>query len=171
MYALQGTISTLLGPFWSLNAAAGVQRIDRSGDIADGTSLGGSSTGFSGNASLCRRDDRTNLCARAFREAGATGFGDVTQVYGAGLDGAYRLSQTDVVRARLDYSNADQGNLRNTLGATSYLNAGVSYDRSLSQRLSAGAALGYRDAFDSSVGRPADLSAQLFVRARFGDIQ
>lgn len=169
VYALQGTLSTLLGPRWRLSAAAGVQRIDREFDTADGD-LDGSSTGFSGNAQACRNDERTNLCLRAYREAAATGFGEVSRIYGAGLNGSYRLNQTDAISARADYANADEGGLR-ALGATSYLSTGVSYDRRFSERLSGGVSLGYRDAFNSAAPRDADLSGQIFLRTRLGDLQ
>ena len=166
VYALQGTLSTRLGPNYTFSGAAGVQYIDRQ---FQGRS--GGSTGLSGNASLCRKDERTDLCLRAFREAAATGFGQVSRVYGAGLDGSYRLGEADFLRARVSYSNSDGQGVDGGLGATSFLNSGVSYDRRLSQRLSGGASLGYRDAYDSVVGRPADVSAQIFVRARLGDLR
>ena len=75
-----------------------------------------SSTGLSANAGLCRTGDRLNLCARAFRETAATGFGAVTRVYGGGVDGSYRLNETDYLRARADYSNADGQGVLGGLG-------------------------------------------------------
>lgn len=175
VYQPQLTLSTRVSPLWTVSAAAGMMF------VKSRTPLGtDSSTGLSGNINGCRRGESGNLCLNAYRDATATGIGGVSRVLGAGADYSYRLNQTDSIRASASYSKSDlTGELSNVIGddelerrfSSSYVNANVSYDRAFSRRLTGGASLGYRDVFDSGFETSGDISGQVFIRARFGDIQ
>ncbi|CAA9487477.1 MAG: hypothetical protein AVDCRST_MAG91-380 [uncultured Sphingomonadaceae bacterium] len=175
VYQPQLTISTRVSPLWTVSAAAGLMF------VKSRTPLGtDNSTGFSGNVNGCRAGETSSLCLSAYRDATATGIGGVSKIVGAGVDYSYRLNQTDSIRASASYSKSDlTGELTSVIGddelvrrfSSSYVNANVSYDRAFSRRLTGGATLGYRDVFDSGFETSGDISGQVFIRARFGDLQ
>lgn len=171
VYQPQLTISSRVSPLWTVSAAAGLLFIKTR------TPLGSSdSTGLSGNINGCRAGEASNLCLAAYRDASATGIGGVSKTLGSSVSYSYRLNQTDSVRADASYSKSDlTGTVRNDELArrfsSSYVNANVSYDRAFSRRLTGGATLGYRDIFDSGFETSADVTGQVYIRARFGDIQ
>lgn len=175
VYQPQLTISTRVSPLWTVSGAAGLMFVKSRTPF--GTS---NSTGLSGNVNGCRRGETSNLCLSAYRDATATGIGGVSKVLGADVNYSYRLNQTDSLRASASYSKSDlTGDLSRVVQdnelarrfSSSYVNANVSYDRAFSRRLTGGATLGYRDVFDSGFETSGDISGQVFIRARFGDIQ
>lgn len=166
IYQPQLTLNTRFSPLWDLSAAAGLLFVKMR------TPLGASSsTGFSGNVAANRRGERTSLSLRAFRDASASGFGGVSKVIGASLDHRLQLNETDGVQWGVSYSNSRQNELLSRSGSYSFAAANVSYDRRLTDRLNGGVSVGYRDTFGGFGGRPADFTAQLFIRARIGDLR
>jgi hypothetical protein len=161
----QLTVDTQLSSTWSLKAAAGLLFVntERTGESSD-------SIGLSTSLSGCRRADRSSLCLRFQRDASPSGLGEVLTRTGGGIDYSYRLGERTYVRAQADISHV-KGSSFADRGSLTYGNASASYDRELSKRLSGGVSVAYRDVYGLERGVSADVSAQIFVRARLGSVQ
>jgi hypothetical protein len=161
----QLTIDTQLSSLWSLKAAAGLLFVttERTGESSDSIGLSTSVTG-------CRRADRSSLCLRLQRDASPSGLGEVLTRTGGGIDYSYRLGERTYVRAQADISHV-AGSTFADRDSLTYGNVSATYDRELSKRLSGGVTVAYRDVYGLEQGVSADVSSQLFVRARLGSVQ
>lgn len=127
-------------------------------------------TGLSGTFNGCREAGRTTQCLRAFSDAQPTGLGDVSRRYGGTFDYSYRLRESDVVRATIDYSHLTAtSNTTLQVPSVGFLGGSVSYERGFTRRLFAGASVGYRQATGDGFGNPNDVTFRLFLRTRLGD--
>lgn len=166
IYQPQATIDARLSPLWSLSAALGAQFISSRTPV--GTRK---ATGLSGSVGANRIGERTNLSIRAFRDASGSGLGGVTRIIGASIDHGFRLNETDAIRWNASFSNSSQMDSLVRAGSFSLASVNASYNRRLSDRIEGGASLGFRDTFGGIGGRSGDITGQLFVRARLGDLR
>lgn len=153
----QLTYGHKLGPNLTLDAALGAVFVNSAGSD--------NSQSLSGNLSLCWLDARSTLCLSADRSASASGAGSVTNQLNAGLNYNYRLSSYDSVSATIGYSQSSQ--LAFDLDAE-YLNTTVAWNTQATQRLTGGASLSFRRAFDPLRSASTDVNGQVYLRLGFG---
>lgn len=163
-YSPQGTITHQINQQLNFTLGAGVVFI--SSTTPRGTS---NVTGFSGSFNGCRVAGRSTQCVRAYSDAQATALGDISRRYGGSVEYSYRLRQNDVLSGTLDYSRLTATSTAVQVPQVGYLNAMLSYQRGFTQRLFAGASVGYRQATGDGFGSPSDVTFRLFVRTRLGD--
>lgn len=161
----QLTLDTQIDPLWSLKAAAGLLFVNTELDGRSSDSIG-----FSANVTGCRRAERSSLCLLFQRDAAPSGLGEVLTRTSGSVDYSYRLGERSNVRAHVDISRV-QGGVFADRESLTYGNASAAYDRELTERLSGGLSVAYRDIYGSERNVSADISGQVFVRARLGSVQ
>jgi hypothetical protein len=141
--------------------------------IDDGISTSHSS-GLSANASLCSATERGYFCAHAaVDQATATSAGPSKSVSG-GVDLSRRLDADQTVQLSLavdHYSNPTLLVTGRTFSSATYFRAVGDYSRHLGHRWFGGVNLSARKVTENGPDPDADVSASLFIRYRFGDIQ
>ncbi|QKR99432.1 hypothetical protein F9288_07080 [Sphingomonas sp. CL5.1] len=162
----QATASTRLGPFWTLDGAVGVSFVDSS------TFGSTHKASLSGNATLCRKTDRTNLCFVASRSVRPTGFNGTQYVNMFGIDGSRKLSEHDTISLHAAYTT-EAGSRSLVLPGlnTRFLLVSAMFERRLSERLRVSAMGQYRNIFTDIYSRPADIGGRIGLSYRFGDLQ
>jgi len=164
VYSLQGTFSTRLSQFWSLDAALGASFIDQQ--------LGGTSTTVSGNANLCRRGERTSTCIQAARAVLPTGFAGTQTQTSVGLSWQMQVGENQNLSLGASYVTLDTpdggslGPLDNQYGLA---NAG--YSRAIGRRLRLSPSVYYRSVFGGAVRRSDDYGGQVSLSYRLGDLR
>jgi hypothetical protein len=161
----QLTLDTQLNPVWSLKAAAGLLFVQTEQDGRSSDSIG-----FSANVTGCRRAERSSLCLLFQRDAAPSGLGEVLTRTSGSVDYSYRLGERSNIRAHADISRIEGSAFADRESLT-YGNASAAYDRELTKRLSGGVSVAYRDIYGSERNVSADVSGQVFVRARLGSVQ
>jgi hypothetical protein len=161
----QLTLDTRLSPLWTLTAAAGLLfvRTEREGESSD-------SFGLSATVSGCRQGDRSYLCLFFQRDASPSGLGEVVKRSAASLSYSYRLNTVSSIRANVDVSRVEESELVGREALT-YGSVTATYDREITRRLTGGVSAAYRDVYGSDLDRSADISGQVFIRARLGSLQ
>jgi len=166
IYSIQGTASTRLSPFWTLDGALGVSFIDEQRT--------GSSTTLSGNASLCRRERRGNVCFQAARSVLPTGFAGTQVQTSVGVSGSRQLGEFDAVSLSASYVDLGGGDRLDTaLGPLddSYALANATYSRSIGRRLRINPSIYYRKVSGGNIDRDDDYGGQVSLSYRLGDIR
>jgi hypothetical protein len=161
----QLTLDTQLNPVWSLKAAAGLLFVKTEQDGRSSDSIG-----FSANVTGCRRAERSSLCLLFQRDAAPSGLGEVLTRTSGAVDYSYRVGERSNVRAHADISRVQGSDFADRESLT-YGNVSAGYDRELTKRLSGGVSVAYRDIYGLERNVSADISGQVFVRARLGSIQ
>ncbi len=165
-FSPSATLQTRLSPTLSINAAAGVTFTD--------TDIAGASrkfTAFSGSISLCKKGDRSNLCAQASRSVAPSAFNGVSTQTSAGLNYSYTLDPRSQITASASYSRqAGVAGISN-VQTFDFGYASLGYSRQVTRRLSAVATLSYSDSFNSIAARPANFYGSVGLRYRLGDIR
>jgi hypothetical protein len=161
----QLTLDTQLDPLWSLKAAAGLLFVNTEQDGRSSDSIG-----FSANVTGCRKAERSALCLQFQRDAAPSGLGEVLTRTSGSVDYSYRLGERSNLRAHADISRVEGSDFADRDSLT-YGNASAAYDRELTKRLSGGVSVAYRDIYGLERNVSADVSGQLFVRARLGSVQ
>lgn len=165
----QLTGRVLLSPRVSLDGAVGVAfaRVDNGLFVSH-------STGLSAQASLCGQGETTFFCGRfAVDEQTATTAGP-TRSIGGGLDFTKRLDANQSISLSAGVTHYSMPLLAITsqaFSASTYYHAAASYSRHLGPRLFGGVNLAARDVTQNGPGPKTDLSASLFIRYHFGDLQ
>lgn len=153
---------------WSLAASAGVS-IARYDELVGSRS----STGFAGSLSACRRADRSNICLTASRQQTPSSLQGIRNATSVSFDAGLRLSpRSDLsVIARYSRSSApliDSVDLGWRDGAVEFLEAGVTYNHRLAERLYGFASGGVIKTYTDDLSRPANAELRAGVRYRFG---
>jgi hypothetical protein len=86
------------------------------------------------------------------------------------LSYSYRLNTVSSIRANVDVSRVEESELVGREALT-YGSVTATYDREITRRLTGGVSAAYRDVYGSDLDRSADLSGQVFIRARLGSLQ
>jgi len=165
----QVTARTLLSPTISLGGAVGVSfaRI-KNGAVTRNT------TGLSAQANLCGQGETSFFCARmSVDEEAATTAGPARSISGS-VDYSKRLDVDQTISFSLGathYSTPVSVLATQTFSAASYYRAAASYSRKFATRLFGGVNLAARKVTQNGPDPKADLSASLFLRYRFGDVQ
>lgn len=154
----QLTYSHRLSPSLSLDGALGAVFVNSEGP--------GDSRSLSGNLSLCWTDPRSSLCLTADRSAGASGGGGVSKQLSSSLNYSYRLSPYDSVSAGISYNRSDLLAAENA--SSEYLSTNIGWSNQATQRLTGGANLSFRRAFQSLRSGSADVNGQVYLRLSFG---
>lgn len=154
----QFTYSRQLSQTIHIDAAIGGLFIQSSDGRQDTKSI-------SGNINACRTGERDSLCLSGSRDASASGAGGVrTRLEGA-LHYSYRLAQYDTVSVDVTYSHYGAF-LANEKGST-FVDAGATWETTLSQRILGGATASLRGIEDQFSERR-DFSLQVFLRVTLG---
>lgn len=156
--SLLGSFSLQLSEAWSLRGGAGIEqtRTDPAG-LAPKTK----NTGFSGNASLCRRDMRQTFCFDYDRSTRPTGYAGIRRSDTLSFAYSYQVSEYDSVTLGGNYSHdSSDGAVGPAIPATKLLGVRGGYEHRFNQRLS-----GYANA---SVDRLRRTGASYDPRARVG---
>lgn len=163
VYSLQGTVSTRLNQFWSLDASLGASYQDQQ--------RGDNGTTLSGSANLCRRGERTNTCILVARSVVPTGFAGTQTQTSAGLSWQMQVGELDNLSLGASYVDLSGGN--SNLGALDdqYALANAGYTRSLGQRLRLSPSIFYRKVFGGSIRRDDDYGGQVSLSYRLGDLR
>lgn len=163
VYSLQGTLSTRLSEYWSLDAALGVSYLDQQ--------TGGNDATLSGNANLCRRGERSSTCIQVSRQVLPTGFAGTRTQTSAGLSWAMQVGQYDNLSLAASYVDLSGGN--GSLGALAnqYALANAGYTRTLGRRLRLSPSVYYRKVFGGGVRRNDDYGGQVSLAYRLGDLR
>ena len=161
--------SNRLSSTWTLDASAGVQIIIPQGP-------GDTDISSSGEVQACRKGFRANFCLPGQRSAAASALGGVRKRTPASASYSYRLNEFDLARFTASYARAGQpvggGSLPVVVEEErDYFAFNASYEKRLTERLAVGASARYRDIFGGDQSVRADVSGQLFLRARFGQLQ
>lgn len=162
----EATVSTRLNQFWTLDGALGMSFVDSS-------SIGSThKASLSGNANLCRKTDRGNLCFFASRSVRPTGFNGSQYVNMFGIDASRRLTERDTVSLHAVYTT--EGGSRSLVLPglnTQFLLVSATFERRLSERMRVSAMGQYRNIFTDNYSRPADIGARIGLSYRFGDLR
>ena len=166
VYQPQVTLSTSLSPTVNLSGGLGLL-FTKTSTLVDRST----STGISGNVSLCKAGNRSNLCFSASRDAGPTGLGTISKRFSTAATYSYRISEDDSVNASVNYSRVS--NDRNLLGGSdfSYLSGSGTYSHQFTRRLGARATGSYRNPIGASFSRRSDYSLLLSFYTRLGSLQ
>ena len=165
----QVTARTLLSPTISLDGAVGVSfaRIDNGLATRD-------TTGLSAQANLCGQGETSFFCARfSADEQTATTAGPARSLSGS-VDYSRRLDANQTISFSLGvthYSTPTSVVIAQTFSSASYYRAAASYSRKFASRVYGGVDLSARKVTQNGPDPKADLSASLFLRYRFGDVQ
>jgi hypothetical protein len=165
----QVTARTLLSPTITLDGAVGVAfaRI-KNGLVTRDT------TGLSAQANLCGQGETSFFCAVfSVDEQAATTAGPARSI-GGSVDYTKRLDSDQTISFSLGathYSTPVSVLPTQTFSAASYYHAAASYSRKFATRLFGGVNLSAREVTRNGPDPKADISASLFLRYRFGDLQ
>ena len=174
---IQPTVGTtyLIAQNTSLSLSVGVSIVKTDlatiGDTRTSTSL-------SAQGSLCRQSGRVNGCLSLSRTAVPSSIGGVRIQTAASLSGGMRISERSSASASVSYSRSGAPLIDVATtpvlfsGDTEYLSANGSYNRRLSQRVSAFVSAGVSKVYgDQSFGRDPSYEARGGVRVRFGALR
>lgn len=132
------------------------------------------SSGLTANASLCSSTQRGHLCMHAeINQATATVAGP-SKSESVGVDYQRQLNANQTIQLSLaadHYSNPTSFVVGQTFSRGTYLRAVADYTRRFGNRLFGGLDLSARKLVESGPDPRTDLSASLFIRYRFGDVQ
>jgi len=132
------------------------------------------STGLTANASLCSITERTQFCAHgSIDQANATSAGPAKSVSVA-VDYTRRLDADQTIDFSLagdHYSTSSSFVPGQAFSHATYLRAVADYSRRLHERWFAGLNVAARKVTRQGPDPNADISASLFIRYRFGDVQ
>lgn len=132
------------------------------------------STGFAGDLALCSLGERTRLCARgSVQQQAATSAGPAS-VATLELDYSRQLSADETIQASISgnrYSSPTIILARESFSRATYLRAAIDYSRKIGRRWFGGIDLAARKITHNGPDPKADISASLFIRYRFGDVQ
>ena len=141
--------------------------------IDDGISTRHSS-GLTASASLCSAAEHGHLCAHAsIDQATATSAGP-SKSQSAGVDYSRQLDADQTIQFSLavdHYSNPTSIVTGRTFSSATYLRGVADYSRRLGNRWFGGVNLAARRVSQNGPDPDADISASLFIRYRFGDVQ
>jgi hypothetical protein len=153
-----------LGPFWSIDAAAGAL-------FVRGRMLGASmnSIDVSANLSACRRTERADFCVLARRDATASGFGGARKTSRGQLTYSYRLRDRQTIDLALSAATSSGSGIDRETARS--ISASAGYRREVSTRLTVGASVDYRTASNAIVGRARDAQARVSLGYRFGSLR
>jgi hypothetical protein len=165
----QLTVRTLLAPRISLDGAIGVafSRFENGVTTTD-------STGLSAQVSLCGQGETSYYCARFFADQQTATTAGPAKSVGGSIDYSKRLdaNQTISLSAGLThYSTPFSVVAARTFSSSTYYRLAGSYSRQLGSRLFGGVNLAARKVTQNGPDPKTDLSASLFIRYRFGDVQ
>lgn len=165
-YGPQLTANLALSESLELGGAIGFVRQERKFDDTGEDS----STDLALDASICRRLEYERFCGRVSRstQSAALGFASTSTT----VTGEYsrRLSATDQLQASLAFVRTDAPSGVGFSQQSLYSLAG-SYDKKISQRLSAGVTVAARKFTLEGADPKADLSGTFFIRNRFGSVR
>ena len=165
----QVTARTLLSPTVTLDGALGVSFAR----INDGVTVR-HTTGLSAQANLCGQGESSFFCARfSADEQTATTAGPARSISG-GVDYTKRLDADQTISFSLSathYSTPVSVVTGRTFSSATYYRAAGSYTRRFATRLFGGVNLAARKLTQNGPDPKTDLSASLFIRYRFGDVQ
>lgn len=132
------------------------------------------STGLAANANLCSSTQKSRICAHAsVDQATATAAGPARHI-GAGVEFARYLDAVQTIHFSLSadrYSNPISVVSGQIFSTSTYARAAADYTRSIGRRLFAGVTASVRKLTQSGPDPKTDLSASIFIRYRFGDVQ
>lgn len=132
------------------------------------------SSGLTASASLCSATEHGHLCAHgSIDQATATSAGPSKSV-SAGMDFARQLDADQTIQLSLavdHYSNPASIVTGHTFSSATYLRGVADYSRRLGNRWFGGLNLAARKVTQNGPDPDADISASLFIRYRFGDVQ
>jgi len=156
--SLMGSFSLKIAEGWSLQGAAGLERTETK---AAGLMPARSNTGYSGNASVCRRDLRETFCLDYSRQSQPTGYAGIRRSDMVSFAYSYRASEYDSITLGATYSrDSDDGAIGSLIPATTLIGVRGGYERRFSPRL-----VGYVDASVDDLRRT---GASYDARARVG---
>lgn len=163
------TGSLVLSPTLSLSGGVGVSfaRVD------DGVRIR-NSTGPAANARLCSSTERAQLCGRAYVAQEAATTAGPAKTIGADVDYSRQLSANSSIAFSLGvdhYSRPVSVISSRTFSSATYFRAAAEYSRRIGSRLFGGVNLAGRKVSEAGPDPEADVSASLFIRYRFGDVQ
>jgi hypothetical protein len=132
------------------------------------------STGLAADANLCSASERSTLCAHAaVQQQAATAAGPARDV-SVGVDYSRRLTADDTLQFSLSadrYSNPVILVSGESFTNATSARAVVNYSRKIGNRWFGGVNLSARKIAETGPDPDADLSASLFIRYRFGNVQ
>lgn len=160
------TATLQLAENWSLNGSLGASFVNSSY-----VTLGKDhSTNFSGDVSLCKSGELERLCATASRNTQATLGQNVVTVTAGALSYFRRIGPLNTLQVSADLSHSSGGDSLLIASKSTYYGVNASFNRQISQRLSAGVNGSVRRVDRTGGGIPTDTSGSIFLRYRLGDL-
>lgn len=132
------------------------------------------STGFAGDVNLCSSGEHSQLCARASVQQQAATSAGPARVVNVGVDYSRQLSAQDTIQFSLAanrYSKPAVILVGPAFSQATYVRAAANYSRHLGHRFFGGVQLAARKLTQTGPDPDADISASVFIRYRFGDVQ
>ena len=158
---------------WSASAGLTYSEID------DGRGGNFTNTDWAGFFQLCRRAERSALCANAARDARATTFGGLTTSTSASLAYNFMPSQVDRIRLGANYRRSKRilsNEIIDEFGngvvfpddTFEFWGVNAGYSRNLTDRLYAFSDVSYTDAIGGTTARDGNFRAAVGLTYRFG---
>ena len=129
-----------------------------------------SSTDLAFDASLCRNLEYERFCGRIARRTQSAALGTAPTTTNLAADYSRRLSSRDQVQATVSFVTTEAVPEFAT-GRQNFYSVAGSFDRKISQRLSAGINLAARKYTYAGPDPKADIGGSLFIRNRFGSVR
>lgn len=168
-YGPQATIDARLTADWQLAAAAGFVRtkVDQGPQIA----ADNDSIDLALDGSLCRNLEFERICARISRRTQSSVLGAAPVSSSISADYSRRLNARDQLQATLAVVRTGRVEIESVGGAQTFYSFAGSFDRRISDRLSAGVSAVARTLQTAGPNPKADLGGTIFVRHRFGRVR
>lgn len=158
-YTGSGTFNIRINSLWTANGSVGVSYVERD--------IGNSQAAFSGSVALCRRGERSEMCANASRQVLPSAFAGTQNQTGFGVNWRYRLTERGTISAQSSYTdvNGDDSLFSQNLR---YWATSANYQHRVSQRLFMTTSAFYRAVYGSAFSRGDDFGGKLGFSYRFG---
>lgn len=164
----QATVRAQLSEQWIATAAVGFVHTRQDVGLDEDTD---SSVDLAVDGSLCRNLESERICARVARRSQSTVIGGASTSTSAGLEYYRRLNRRDTVQINAYAARAAALRAPFANQDSTFYTVAASFDRTVSDRLSAGANLSARRLSRVGPDPKTDLGGSVFVRYRVGDVR
>lgn len=166
-YGPQLTADLQLDEQTRVDGAIGFVRTERN---LGGVGVDRNSTDLAFDASICRDLEYERFCGRIARRTQSAALGTAPTTSSLAADYSRRLSARDQVQASVSFITTEAVPEVAT-GRQNFYSVAGSFDRKISQRLSAGINLAARKYTFAGPDPKADIGGSLFIRNRFGNVR
>jgi hypothetical protein len=164
----QATVRARLTEGWDATAGVGFVYTRQDAGLLGGND---SSIDLSLDGSLCRALEFERICARVSRQTQSSVVGAASTSTSIAADYSRRLSARDSIQGSLSVTRSGSFALSNSTARSTFYSLAGSYDRQISDRLSAGATATVRKLATFGPDPKIDAGANVYLRYRIGDVR